>query len=206
MFQVSAVGQAGELGLPSEVGFQIAPHFYQTTGFRLIVLILLASIAFAIYRLRIHNLLERQQWLEREVETRTEELEESNRTLEHRVQDGIDRLRRAERFAAYGEMVASVAHEVRQPLFAMQAAGYVLSQKLATDTEVSSQLKTLDLETKRIGSLMEDLLDYARPAELQRASTDIRSMIDEAIEIFEAEHGAGKQPPAVEIAETSAPL
>ncbi len=199
LFQVSAFGQAGEPGPASRVGFQIAPHFYQTMGFRFLLLILLASLAFGVYRLRVHNLLKRQQWLEREVETRTEELEESNRTLEHRVQDGIEKLRRAERFAAYGEMVASVAHEVRQPLFAMQAAGYVLSQRLATDSEVSSQIKTLDLETRRIGTLMEDLLDYARPAELQRAFTDIRSMIDEAIEIFRTERGEGEKPPIVEI-------
>ena len=200
-FQVAAVGAAGDTGPISELRFDIAPHFYQTVWFRLLVLLTLATAALGIYRLRIHNLLRRQKWLESEVEARTEELAENNRTLEQRVERGIEKLRRAERFAAYGEMVASVAHEVRQPLFAMQAAGYVLSQKLETDSDLAPQLKTLDLETKRIGSLMEDLLDYARPAELDRAMVDVRSMVEEAVEIFRAEHGDGTPSPVVDIAD-----
>ena len=37
-------------------------------------------------------------------------------------------LAEAERMAAYGKLVATVAHEVRNPLFALQTAAYVIEE------------------------------------------------------------------------------
>jgi signal transduction histidine kinase len=50
---------------------------------------------------------------------------------------------------------------------------------------------------------MEDLLDFARPADLQRAPADAASLVAEALEIDRAEQGGGG--PAIE-SEIAAPL
>ena len=92
----------------------------------------------------------------------------------------------AERMAAYGSMVAGVAHEVRQPVFALQAASYVLQERLKENTGVHKQLRTLERETRRMAALMDDLLEFAKPPALVRTATNPRAILQEAVEIFSA--------------------
>jgi signal transduction histidine kinase len=63
--------------------------------------------AFFAYRARVRYVLDRE---------RAKWLDADNRELERRIAQGIEKLRQAERMAAYGQMVASVAQEVRHPL------------------------------------------------------------------------------------------
>ncbi len=65
----------------------------------------------------------------------------------------------AEQLAAYGKLVAGVAHEVRHPVFAMQASAYVLREKLKDREDIQPQLNILERETKRMSVLTDDLLD-----------------------------------------------
>jgi signal transduction histidine kinase len=97
-------------------------------------------------------------------------------------------------------MVAGVAHEVRQPLFALQAAAYVLGDKLAKVESVQKQLKTLDRESRRMAALMDDLLEFARPSSPQIAETDISFTLREAVESFHSSHPDNGIEVALEIA------
>src|SRR6185295_15073329 len=90
--------------------------------------------------------------------------------------------------AAYGHMVAGVAHEVRHPIFALQAAAYVLTDGLAERTELRPQLNILERETKRMTTLMDDLLQFARPAELVFAPADVKALLHSAVETYRDEH------------------
>jgi len=204
------VGAGGAAGETAGLAFRVAPRLVETPAFRLAALALLVAFAWTFYRLRTRALVERRRQLEQEVAARTAELErasaalaESNATLERRVEEGIASLRRAERLAAYGELVASVAHEVRQPVFGLQAAAYVLGQRLGGETELVGQLRTIELETRRIGTLMEDLLEFARPAELRTAPAEVAALLAEAVEVDRAEQGEAG--PAVASSQTGAP-
>ncbi len=195
-FRVTASNNDGvwnETG--SAFRFRLLPHFYETSWFYLLCVIGLIGAGNGFYRMRVHRLRTRQAELQSQVAARTHDLaaakkalEESNRTLEGHVQEGIEALREAERMAAYGELVAGVAHEVRQPIFALQAASYVLADRLKDAKGCEEQLATLDRETARMSRLMEDLLAFSRPPTLLLVEAEPKPLLQEAVEIFRTEH------------------
>jgi ligand-binding sensor domain-containing protein/signal transduction histidine kinase len=172
----------------AHVEFTLAPHFYQTRVFSVLVGVFLIALGPSIYLLRVRQLKARQRELETLVAARTKGLTELNRTLEQRVQEGIRKLAESERMAAYGEVVAGVAHEVRNPLFALQAVAYVIGRECGTHPKVQTQVNLLERETKRLTRLMNDLLEFARPRELLPVRTDPRELLREAVETYRAEH------------------
>jgi signal transduction histidine kinase len=89
--------------------------------------------------------------LKAQVELRTRELRESERQR-----------RQSEKLAALGNVVGAVAHEVRNPLFAISANVDVLEARLGDAEENSRNLESLRTSVNRLSQLMNDLLDYGR--------------------------------------------
>jgi signal transduction histidine kinase len=176
----------------------IEPRFYTAAAFQLGVGGGLAALIALALVLRVSRARAAARRLQRLVDERTrdlraarDELQEANRTLERRVEEGIDALRGAERMAAYGRLVAGVAHEVRQPLFAVSTVSYVLADKLRGVADLAPQLALLDREVKRMSAMTDELLEFARPPRLLVAPTGIGELLDEAIETFRAEGEPG---------------
>ena len=72
-------------------------------------------------------------------------------------------LHRKESLSAMGTLVAGVAHEARNPLFAISATMDTLLRRAGSGKEASPQLLALQEQTTRLSRLMTDLLDYGRP-------------------------------------------
>ncbi|MBI4518602.1 MAG: PAS domain S-box protein [Deltaproteobacteria bacterium] len=89
-------------------------------------------------------------------------------------------LRRSETMAAIGGVVAGVAHEVRNPLFAITASLDAFEPRLAKHEEYQRFLAVLRSESNRLRDLMRDLLDYGRPHVLELAPGHIGAVIAEA--------------------------
>jgi len=123
----------------------------------------------------------------RKLEVANQRLEEANRAMEKRIAAGVEALHEAGRMAACGQMVVAVAHEVRHPIFALQAAAHVLQERLAGRDEVQAQLRILGSETRRIDTLMTDLLEFTRPAEVRLTPVEPAELFSEAIEVFRDE-------------------
>jgi signal transduction histidine kinase len=90
-------------------------------------------------------------------------------------------LRRRETMASMGSLVSGVAHEVRNPLFGITSTLDALQARLHGQPEQSRHIAVLRGETSRLQKLMQDLLDYGKPASNERSATNLFSLIERAL-------------------------
>lgn len=83
-----------------------------------------------------------------------------------------------ERLAALGELAAIIAHEVRNPLGAMFASVDGL-RKVVDHPDGKILVGVIDEETKRLDSIVSDLLDFARPTTLRVAHGSLAQVVSE---------------------------
>jgi signal transduction histidine kinase len=101
-----------------------------------------------------------------------------------------DALRRHDRLAAMGELAATVAHEVRNPLNAIGMSVQRLRREFsevpasahsADQTEQRELLDVLSGETQRINRIVQQFLDFARPPGLTLRPTDLGEVVGDVV-------------------------
>jgi two-component system sensor histidine kinase PilS (NtrC family) len=98
-------------------------------------------------------------------------------------------LRQSERLAAIGELSASIAHEIRNPLAAISGSIEMLQGERAGQEESvdSAHLMNIALrEVDRLDHLISDFLRYARPGPLNPETVQLRGIITDVIKMFDA--------------------
>jgi len=101
--------------------------------------------------------------LELKVEERTQDLREANRKLE----DTTEQLIMSEKLATVGEITASVAHEINNPVAVIQG-NLDVARSLLAEAEaekVKTEFNLIDDQVYRIGAIVSKLLQFARPEE-----------------------------------------
>ena len=92
-----------------------------------------------------------------------------------------DRLERAERDAVVGRMAAGVAHELRNPLSSIKGLVLLLKSRLDDDDHAEQTAELLIEQVERLNRSISELLDYARPAMLNRTKFTIDDLISKAV-------------------------
>ncbi|HEY0160834.1 MAG TPA: ATP-binding protein [Thermoanaerobaculia bacterium] len=95
-----------------------------------------------------------------------------------RLQESV---RRGEQLAALGELVAGVAHEVKNPLFGMSVTLDLLDQQFGNDPESTELTGALRKWIARLESLTENLLAFGRTWTTELVPGDLYSVLTQAI-------------------------
>lgn len=112
-------------------------------------------------------------------------LVEENVRLERRLAHG-------ERLAALGQMAATVAHEVKNPLSAIKSIAQVMREDEKLTGEYARDLNLIVGETDRLSRSVTQLLSFARTAPPAVAPARADELIQAVVELFGAE-AAGRE-------------
>jgi len=121
------------------------------------------------------------QDLEAKVARRTEQLKAAHQ-----------KLLQADRLASLGQLSASVAHEINNPIAAVLNLSMLLQRILKDDgiprgreAEFRKYLGQIVSETSRVGRIVSDLLAFSRRSKPQRASADINKLIQTTVSLVD---------------------
>ena len=124
-------------------------------------------------KLAVAELNEMQQTLESKVQERTQQLQTAQRKL---IQ--------SDRLASLGQLAASVAHEINNPVSGVLNLSMLLERLMVNgefpagrEAEFRKYLGLISAETARVGRIVSDLLAFSRRSKPQRAPADLNKLV-----------------------------
>jgi C4-dicarboxylate-specific signal transduction histidine kinase len=180
------------------------PPNFVTTLPHLIYFIVVALLIswFSSSRRRAERLLNQaRSELELRIEERTADLSQANQQLrdeiverhqaEHSLRQAQSDLAHVSRVTTVGELVASIAHEVNQPLGAIVTNGQACIRLLSSetpDTERSRQvIGRMINDGLRASEVIKRIRDLLHKAETEKVRVNINEIIEEVIELVDSD-------------------
>jgi two-component system sensor histidine kinase HydH len=84
-----------------------------------------------------------------------------------------------------GGLAAGVAHEVRNPLSSIKALATYFSGQFDDGSESHEAAKVMVQEVDRLNRVITELLEFSRPTDLKRQSSDIGLLISRSIQLVQ---------------------
>ncbi len=132
-------------------------------------------------KLAVAELNDMQQTLEVKVDERTQQLKAAQKKL---VQ--------SDRLATLGQLAASVAHEINNPVSGVLNLSMLLERLMANgnyppgrEAEFRKYLGLISAETARVGRIVSDLLAFSRRSKPQRAPADLNRLVRSTLGLAE---------------------
>jgi signal transduction histidine kinase len=94
------------------------------------------------------------------------------------LQSSFEQVKRADRLSAVGQLVAGLAHEIRNPLASIDGAAEVLEAGGEPEEVRRETVGIIRKECARLFGLLTSLLDFARPRIPERRLVDVGPVID----------------------------
>lgn len=101
------------------------------------------------------------------------------RERDKRIRDFTDVLTKANRLAALGELAASIAHEIKNPLISIQGFAKRMRQGPQARRKADGYAKFIEGEAERLSTVLAKLLDFSRMTEPKRERLDINGLVDD---------------------------
>ena len=108
-----------------------------------------------------------------------------NVRLERRVAEG-------ERLAALGQMAATVAHEIKNPLSAIKSIAQVMREDDELSVDYARDLSLIVGETDRLSQSVTQLLSFARRQSVETVPLRVDELVHSVVDLFRANAGQQK--------------
>lgn len=126
--------------------------------------------------------------LARKIDLRKRWIDEDARVLAgtfNRLTDSISRFQREvaskERLSALGRMSTVIAHEIRNPLMIIKGSLRSFRRPELSE-DIHEAADDIDHEVRRLNRIVGDVLDFARPMQLELCPTDLNAVCRTAVE------------------------
>jgi signal transduction histidine kinase len=107
-----------------------------------------------------------------------DDLRKANAEIESLYQQRVEK---AEHLAAFGELAAGLAHEVRNPLSGMKGALEIITQETPVSDPRREIFQEILVQIGKLISVIQDFLNYARPKPLQFRSVPPALFVENAV-------------------------
>ena len=102
-----------------------------------------------------------------------------------------ERERLRDRLAAVGEMAATVAHEIKNPLAGIEVMAGLLRRQVPDRREVQSIVADIINEAKMANAIVQEVLDFVRPVRLQLDRTSLLEALQSAVTMADGKANRG---------------
>lgn len=120
-----------------------------------------------------------------------QQLKTFNLQLEQKIHEATQDLKatqnlllKSERISAFGEMAAGLTHEIRNPLTSINLLIDNLMSSESISPSIQEDLTIIHKESKRLNSLMDQLLQLARPNNSNFLKINIQKIIDKTLSLI----------------------
>jgi two-component system NtrC family sensor kinase len=119
-------------------------------------------------------------------------LEEQQRVLTERLSSVEAAILQAARLAAVGQLAASIAHEINNPLYAARNALFLLEDGPSEPREAANYLAIARDQLTRIAGIIQRMRDFYRPARGDLSPANINQLLEDtlALAVFNTRHVA----------------
>jgi PAS domain S-box-containing protein len=107
------------------------------------------------------------------------------------VEQAEERERLRDRLAALGEMAATIAHEVKNPLASIEVMAGLVRRQVADREDLRGLLSDIISEAKMANAIVVEVLEFVRPIRLQMDRTSLLKVVEDAIPLAERKISRG---------------
>jgi signal transduction histidine kinase len=86
-----------------------------------------------------------------------------------------------DRLAALGQMAAGLAHEIRNPLAAIELTASLIKRKMNEYPAHTAQLESIQSEVRKLNKIVTDCLEYVRPVKVSQEKVNLKSLLEDSL-------------------------
>ncbi|MBT8136321.1 MAG: HAMP domain-containing protein [Gammaproteobacteria bacterium] len=104
---------------------------------------------------------------------------------DHELERANNALVQSEKMAAFGQLGAGIAHEVKNPLAGILGYAQLALRKVDEASPLRKHLEVIEKETRRCTEIISNLLKFARQEKAEQKRIDINSVVEDSLDIVD---------------------
>jgi signal transduction histidine kinase len=167
------------------INIRIAPYFYETIGFKLLMLLFVLCIGYLLFRLNLRGIKNKNLLLERRIDERTNDLKLA-------MQD-MDRSRHAlaRQMQIQSKLVASMSHDIITPLKFISAAASKIGKRMQLQNyvHVIDTVESIYHTARRMVLQLENLIGYVKTKtkenDIPMGIVNLHKLVEDKFDLFQ---------------------